>query len=62
MLKGLDREHCLAVAPDTKHRLLAVTTVSIGSVDHTFMSPSEIYRDALLHNAAALVVAQPFLG
>lgn len=57
LLEGLDREHCLTVSMDTKHRLLAVTTVSIGSIDHTFMSPREVYRDALLHNAAALFLA-----
>ncbi|HEX2027948.1 MAG TPA: DNA repair protein RadC, partial [Nitriliruptorales bacterium] len=57
MLEGLDREHCLTLNLDTKHRLIATTTVSIGSIDHTFMSPREIYRDALLHRAAAIVVA-----
>jgi DNA repair protein RadC len=51
-----DREHCLAVLLDTKHRVLATVTVSIGSLDHTFMSPREIMRDALLANAAACVL------
>lgn len=57
MLQGLDREHCITLNLDTKHRLIAATTVSIGSVDHTFMSPREIFRDALLHGASALVVS-----
>ena len=57
LLDGLDREHCLTLNLDTKHRLVATTTVSIGSVDHTFMSPREVFRDALLHGAAALVIA-----
>jgi DNA repair protein RadC len=52
-----DREHCLAVLLDTKHRVLTTVTVSIGSLDHTFMSPREIMRDALLANAAACVLA-----
>lgn len=56
-LGAADREQCIELALDSKHRLLAVTTVSIGSVDHTFMSPREIYRDALAHNAAAIVLA-----
>jgi DNA repair protein RadC len=54
---GRDRECCLAVMLDTKHRLLAVRTVSIGSIDHTFMGPREILRDALLANATATIVA-----
>ena len=57
LLDGLDREHCLTLNLDTKHRLVATTTVSVGSVDHTFMSPREVFRDALLHGASALVIA-----
>jgi DNA repair protein RadC len=54
---GADRERCVAALVDTKHRLLGVVTVSVGSLDHTFMSPREVFRDALLANAAALVLA-----
>lgn len=56
-LDGLDRERCLALLLDTKHRLLATETVSIGSVDHTFMAPREVFRDVLLANASAVVLA-----
>lgn len=56
-LAGADRERCVAALVDTKHRLLELTTVSVGSIDHTFMSPREVFRDALLANAAALVLA-----
>ncbi len=56
-LTGRDRERCVAALLDTKHRHLATVTVSIGSVDHTFMSPREILRDALLANASAIVLA-----
>lgn len=54
---GADRERCLAALVDTKHRLLQVVVVSVGSLDHTFMAPREVFRDALLANAAALVLA-----
>ena len=57
MLDGLDRERCVALFLDTKHRLLEMATVSIGSIDHTFMSPREVFRDALLANASAVVLA-----
>lgn len=56
-LFGMDREACVAAYLDTKHRLLAVETVSIGSVDHTFMTPRDIFRGALLVNASALIVS-----
>ncbi len=56
LLSGADRERCVAGLLDTKHRLLELVTVSVGSLDHTFMSPREVFRDALLANAAALVL------
>lgn len=56
-LDGLDREHCLLVSLDNKHRLISVTTASIGQDAHTFMAPREIYRDALLAGASAIFVA-----
>jgi DNA repair protein RadC len=52
-----DRERCVGALLDTKHRVIEVTTISIGSVDHTFMAPREVFRDALLANASALVLA-----
>ncbi len=55
-LAGRDRERCVAALLDTKHRLLDLVTVSVGSIDHTFMSPREVFRDALLANASALVL------
>jgi DNA repair protein RadC len=57
MLADRDREHCVALLLDTKHRLLGHRLISVGSVDHTFMSPREIFRDALDANASAIVVA-----
>ncbi len=51
-----DRERCVAALLDTKHRLVELVTVSIGSVDHTFMGPREVFRDALLAGASALVL------
>jgi DNA repair protein RadC len=57
MLVGADREHCVQLALDTKHRLIAATTVSIGTCEHTFIGPREVFRDALLHGASAVVVA-----
>ncbi|HWB73249.1 MAG TPA: JAB domain-containing protein [Egibacteraceae bacterium] len=57
LLAGLDREHCVLVTLDVKHRLIAVTTVSVGTADHTFMAPREVYRDALLAGASAIFIA-----
>jgi DNA repair protein RadC len=55
-LADRDRERCVALLLDTKHRLVEAVTVSVGSVDHTFMAPREVFRDALIANAAAVVL------
>lgn len=57
MLIGADREQCLLLALDNKHRALTIATVSIGTAGHTFMSPREVYRDALLAGAQTIIVA-----
>lgn len=57
VLGSRDREACVAILLDTKHRVLDLELVSLGSIDHTFMAPREIYRSALLANASAIVVA-----
>ena len=55
LIGGADREHCLSVLLDTKHRILRTLTVSTGSIHHTFMTPHGILPDALLHNAAPVI-------
>jgi len=52
----VDREVCLMLVLDTKHALITTEVVSLGSVDHTFMAPREVYRSALTHGAAAIVL------
>jgi DNA repair protein RadC len=57
LLDGQDRECGVLVALDTKHRIIGTPIISVGTVAHTFLSPREIYRDALLSGASAIVVA-----
>jgi DNA repair protein RadC len=56
-LANADREHSVVIALDTKHRVLSVRLASIGTLDHTFMTPRDLYRDALLDNASAVLLA-----
>jgi DNA repair protein RadC len=57
LLRGHDRERGILVALDTRHRVIAARLVSIGTAAHTFLAPREVYRDALLLGASAVVVA-----
>ncbi|MEZ4388655.1 MAG: DNA repair protein RadC [Candidatus Krumholzibacteriia bacterium] len=56
-LGGLDREHVLGIYLDARHRVLAVRTVSIGTLDASLVHPREVFRPAVALQAAAVVVA-----
>lgn len=51
-----DREHFVAVYLDSRHRVTHVHTVSVGHLAGSPVHPREVFKAALLANAAALVV------
>jgi DNA repair protein RadC len=57
LLDGQDRECAVLVALDTKHRVIGTPIISMGTAAYTFLSPREVYRDALLTGASAIMVA-----
>ena len=52
-----DRESSWLVLVDTKHRVLRIEMVSMGSLGNTFMASREILRTVLRSDAAAFLVA-----
>ncbi len=56
-LRGLDRERFLALYLDTRHRLLGIETVSVGTLNASLVHPREVFKGAIGISAAALVVA-----
>lgn len=56
-LAGLDREHVLGIYLDARHAVLAVRTVSVGTLDASLVHPREVFRPAVALQAAAVVVA-----
>ncbi len=55
--RGLDRERFLALYLDTRHRVAAVETVSIGSLNASLVHPREVFKPAVAMSAAAVIVA-----
>jgi len=55
--RGLDRERFLALYLDTRHRLKAVETVSVGSLNASLVHPREVFKPAVAMSAAAIIVA-----
>jgi DNA repair protein RadC len=49
-------EHFGAVLLDSKHRVIRTTVVAVGTLNSTIVEPRDVFREAVLGTAAALVV------
>lgn len=56
-LRGRDREHFLGLYLDARHRVAAVRTVSVGTLDASLVHPREVFLPAVGMQAAAVIVA-----
>jgi DNA repair protein RadC len=54
-MAALEQEQLRVVMLDTKHRILGTRTVYQGSVNQAQVRVAEVFRDAVRHNATALV-------
>ncbi len=56
-LRYQKKEHLKSLLLDTKNRVLAVRTVSIGDLSSSIVHPREVYKDAVVASAASIIVA-----
>jgi DNA repair protein RadC len=56
-LTGADREHFVVALLTTKNRLIGVHTVSIGDLSSALVHPREVFKAAILANAASVLLA-----
>lgn len=56
-LEHADREHFVAMMLDAKNKVIGIHTVSIGTLCCTVVSPREVFKAAILANAASIIVA-----
>lgn len=54
-MRFLDREHFKAVYPNTKHHVISVETISIGSLNSSIVHPRELFKKAIKIGAGALI-------
>lgn len=52
-----DREEFIAIALNTKNNPIAVNTCSIGTLNATLVHPREVFKFAILANAASIIIA-----
>jgi len=56
-LADVDREHFVVLMLDQKNKVIGIHTVSIGSLTASIVHPREVFKPAMLSNAAALILA-----
>ena len=52
----LEQEHLRVMLLDTRNRILAVPTIYVGSLNTSVIRVSELFREAIRRNAAAIIV------
>ena len=54
-LADVDREHFVIILLNQKNRVIGIHTVSMGSLTASVVHPREVYKVAILSNAASIV-------
>ena len=54
-LADVDREHFVIILLNQKNRVQGVSTISIGSLTASIVHPREVYKSAILSNAASII-------
>src|SRR5262249_44777559 len=56
-LADVDREHFVVLMLDQKNKVIGIHTVSIGSLTASVVHPREVFKPAILSNAANILLA-----
>ncbi len=54
--EGADRESMVALALDTRNAVIGINVVSVGSLDSAPSLPREVFKFAVLSNAASIIL------
>lgn len=55
-LEGADREYLVVLTVDVKNVVTSISTVSIGSLNSSIVHPREVFKTAILANAASIIL------
>jgi DNA repair protein RadC len=56
-IKDMDREHMILMCVDTKNKITSISNISIGSLNSAIIHPREVFKVAILSNAASIIIA-----
>ncbi len=57
LLADKKKEHFLAVLLDTRHRVIRVAPIAVGSLSASLVHPRELFKEAIAASAAAMIIA-----
>ena len=56
-MAGLDRENFVVLMLDTKNKVIGINTVSVGTLSASLVHPREVFKPAIISNAAGIILA-----
>jgi DNA repair protein RadC len=56
-IRGKQQEHFVALSLDGGQRLIALRTITVGTLDTVLAHPREVFSDPLMDRAASIIVA-----
>lgn len=56
-IKDKAKEHFKLILLDTRNKIIGISTISIGTLNAGLVHPREIFKEAIIHNSASVVLA-----
>jgi len=56
-IKDKAKEHFKLILLNPRNKIIGISTISIGTLNASLVHPREVFKDAIMHNAASVVLA-----
>jgi DNA repair protein RadC len=56
-IKDKAKEHFKLILLDNRNKIISISTISIGTLNASLVHPREIFKEAIIHNSAPVVLA-----
>lgn len=56
-IKDKAKEHFKLILLDTRNKIIGISTISIGTLNASLVHPREVFKEAIIHNSASVVLA-----
>jgi DNA repair protein RadC len=56
-IKDKAKEHFKLIILNPRNKIIAISTISIGTLNASLVHPREVFKEAIIHNAASVVLA-----